>query len=64
MGAPPHRWLMNQRIKQSKALLLDPTLSLTEIATKCGFADQSHFTRSFSAAVGATPGRWRLIRKS
>lgn len=64
MGAPPHRWLMNQRIEQSKALLLDSTLSLTEIAIKCGFADQSHFTRSFSAAVGATPGRWRLIRKT
>lgn len=62
-GTPPHRWLMNQRIEQSKALLLDPELSLTEIAIKCGFADQSHFTRAFSAAMGATPGRWRLVRK-
>ena len=63
VGAPPHRWLMNQRVEESKALLLNSTLSLTEIAIKCGFADQSHFTRSFAAAVGATPGRWRLIRK-
>ena len=54
---------MNQRVEESKALLLNSTLSLTEIAIKCGFADQSHFTRSFAAAVGATPGRWRLIRK-
>jgi len=62
-GAPPHRWLVNQRIEQSKALLVGSTLSLTEIAIKCGFSDQSHFTRAFSAAVGATPGRWRLVRK-
>lgn len=62
-GTPPHRWLMNQRIEQSKVLLADSPLSLTEIAIKCGFADQSHFTRVFSAATGATPGRWRLVRK-
>jgi AraC family transcriptional regulator len=63
-GAPPHRWLLNQRIQQSKALMVDSTLSLTEIAIKCGFSDQSHFTRAFTAAVGTTPGRWRLIRKA
>jgi len=62
-GTPPHRWLMSQRIDQSKALLTNSTLSLTEIAIKCGYSDQSHFTRAFSAAVGTTPGRWRLIRK-
>ena len=62
-GTPPHRWLMDQRIEQSKCLLMDSTLSLTEIAIKCGFADQSHFTRAFSSAMGATPGRWRLNRK-
>ena len=62
-GTPPHRWLMSQRIEQSKVLLADSPLSLTEIAIKCGFADQSHFTRVFSAATGATPGRWRLVRK-
>ena len=62
-GTPPHRWLMNQRIEQSKALLANSTLSLTEIAIKCGFSDQSHFTRAFSTREGTTPGRWRLIRK-
>jgi AraC-like DNA-binding protein len=62
-GTPPHRWLMDQRIEQAKCLLMDSTLSLTEIAIKCGFADQSHFTRVFSSAMGATPGRWRLSRK-
>jgi AraC family transcriptional regulator len=62
-GMPPHRWLMGQRIQQSKRLLRESTLSLTEIALECGFSDQSHFTRAFSAAVGVTPGRWQLIRR-
>jgi AraC-like DNA-binding protein len=30
-----------------------------EIATACGFADQSHFTRVFTGIVGASPGAWR-----
>ena len=63
-GTPPHRWLMDQRIAESKRLLTDSSLSLTEIAIKCGFSDQSHFTRAFAAAVGAPPRRWRLTRKN
>nr|WP_245454026.1 AraC family transcriptional regulator [Bradyrhizobium sp. AC87j1] len=31
---------------------------------RCGFSDQSHFTRVFSARMGTTPGRWRLERKT
>ncbi|KRQ12708.1 hypothetical protein AOQ71_16365 [Bradyrhizobium manausense] len=63
-GTPPHRWLMDQRIEESKRLLVGSSLPLIDIAIKCGFADQSHFTRAFSARVGTTPGRWRMIRKS
>jgi AraC family transcriptional regulator len=28
----------------------------------CGFADQSHFTRVFTRAVGISPGQWRRAR--
>jgi AraC family transcriptional regulator len=34
-------------------------LSLSEIAISAGFANQSHFTRVFSAQVGASPAAWR-----
>lgn len=60
-GLPPHRWLMEQRLKRAKALLLDPSKSLADVATSCGFADQSHFTRVFSGRVGATPGVWKRL---
>ena len=57
-GTPPHRWLLQQRIEKAKALLGDE-VAIAEIALLCGFADQSHFTRSFTAAVGVSPRAWR-----
>ncbi|MEI9927407.1 MAG: AraC family transcriptional regulator [Sphingomonas sp.] len=59
VGEPPHRWLVRQRIERAKLLMRDTRSTLAEIALACGFADQSHFTRSFGAAVGATPRTWR-----
>lgn len=31
---------------------------LAQVAAAVGFADQSHFTRSFRSLTGTTPGRW------
>jgi transcriptional regulator GlxA family with amidase domain len=59
MGQTPHRWLMSVRVEKAKSLLLQSPLSISEIATDCGFADQSHLTRVFTAEVGAAPGGWR-----
>jgi AraC family transcriptional regulator len=58
-GQPPHRWLMEQRIEKAKQLLVDTPLSLAQIAQRCGFADQSHFTRVFAQLVQSSPGQWR-----
>jgi len=33
--------------------------SLARIAVDCGFSDQAHLTRSFSALTGTTPAAWR-----
>jgi AraC-like DNA-binding protein len=61
-GVPPHRWLMQHRVEQAKGLLRDSALPLADIALNCGFADQSHFTRVFTAIVGTSPGSWRRMR--
>ena len=58
-GMPPHRWLLQRRVEQAKALLRDRTLSLSDVALSCGFANQSHFTRVFARATGVSPGAWR-----
>lgn len=59
VGIAPHQWLIRRRIEVAKALLKVPSLSLAEVALKCGFADQSHFTRVFTRIVGISPGAWR-----
>jgi AraC family transcriptional regulator len=62
-GRPPHRWLMDRRIDAVKNLLLTTSLSLAEVASKCGFADQSALNRSFKRILGDSPGQWRRSRK-
>jgi len=58
-GRSPHRYLLELRLGKARALLLSPTVPLHEVALACGFADQSHFTRTFQAAEKLTPARWR-----
>jgi AraC family transcriptional regulator len=58
-GLPPHQWLLRQRVKAAKQLMTVRDLTLSEIAISAGFANQSHFTRVFSAVVGISPGTWR-----
>jgi AraC-like DNA-binding protein len=58
-GLPPHRWRLQRRVAKARDLLRSSTDPLVEIALKCGFADQSHFTKTFTRLVGLAPGAWR-----
>ncbi|TFV73635.1 AraC family transcriptional regulator [Bradyrhizobium frederickii] len=58
-GLPPHRWLLHHRVRTAKRLMRERGPSLSEVAILAGFANQSHFTRVFSAIVGVSPGAWR-----
>ena len=59
IGLPPHQWLLRQRVREAKQLMTVRDLPLSEIAISAGFANQSHFTRVFSAVVGVSPAAWR-----
>ena len=59
VGLPPHQWLLRQRVSAAKQLMTVRGLPLAEVAISAGFANQSHFTRVFSAVVGVSPGVWR-----
>lgn len=52
-----------RKLKTEKALTLikNTQLPLTEIAHVCGFADQSHFIRSFKKYIGFLPGQFRKL---
>ncbi len=58
-GASPHYWLLQRRVEHAREMLCSRAMSLADIALACGFADQSHFTRVFTAMVGVSPGAWR-----
>jgi AraC family transcriptional regulator len=61
-GLSPHRWLIEMRLEKAKDLLLKTKMPLAEVAVDCGFADQSHLTKTFVRATGNTPGAWRRER--
>jgi AraC family transcriptional regulator len=57
-------YLRKLRIEQAINLLRDNAISITTIAYQCGayqcgFADQSHFIRTFKTATGITPLQYR-----
>jgi len=58
-GLTPHKYVLQQRIECAKELLAFSKLSFTEIAHKCGFANQSQFATIFRRHLGVTPGQYK-----
>lgn len=54
-------YVRSVRIERSLALMSSKNLSITEIAFMCGFADQSHFLRSFKQIMGVSPSTYRKL---
>src|SRR6185295_803381 len=49
------------RIEYARQRMLSSGEPLVEIALAAGFADQTHFTRSFKRLTGMTPSEFRRI---
>ncbi|MGF6782602.1 AraC-like DNA-binding protein [Paraburkholderia sp. GAS334] len=62
-GETPKRWLQRRRVDHAKQLLVRNNGSLSEIATACGFSNQSHLTRVFVKLTGTTPRAWQASRR-
>jgi AraC family transcriptional regulator len=60
-GACAGDYLRARRVERAQGLMLEGRLGLAEIALQCGFSDQAHFSRVFSATVGMPPHRWRRM---
>ena len=58
-GTAPRAFVRRLRVEWAKIQLLRTDRPLAIIAQEAGFADQSHFTRVFTQAVGRTPARFR-----
>jgi AraC-like DNA-binding protein/ligand-binding sensor protein len=53
--------LMEVRIAEARRLLATTRLEVRDIADRCGFFDQSHFTKALQSAINLTPGRFRRL---
>jgi AraC family transcriptional regulator len=58
-GVTPHRFLMRLRAETACRLLRSSTMSIPEVATRCGFSHQEHLTRVLRAQSGITPAAVR-----
>ncbi|MCU6712353.1 AraC family transcriptional regulator [Paenibacillus sp. J5C_2022] len=63
-GVTVFEYLKNKRINQAKIMLLiNPTLSITEVCFELGFKHSSHFSRTFKTYAGVTPEEYRRTMK-
>jgi AraC family transcriptional regulator len=63
-GLPPYQWCLRNRVKRAQEMLLNGSDSLADIAIQNGFADQSHFTKTFRRVTGKTPANWKRVHRS
>ena len=58
-GEPVWTFVQRRRGERAMEMLQHTDLSIDEIAYRCGFSHQGHFTQSFKRQFGATPGAVR-----
>lgn len=59
VGVAPYRYLIQQRVERAKKLLKQQNVPISQIALKCGFANQTHLTKVFRQTTGTTPKAYR-----
>jgi AraC-like DNA-binding protein len=60
-GLPPHAYQLCLRMSQARSMLRQGAPA-ADVAARCGFADQSHFTRHFKRFNGVTPAHYARTR--
>ena len=58
-AVPPQQYRDGLRLSYAKELLLELSLSVAEVAARCGFEDESYFCRFFKKHEGISPGAFR-----
>lgn len=58
-NAPPHRWIVEQRLDRAKIMLASTSRTVSEIGAECAFANISHFIKLFKQRYRETPASFR-----
>ncbi|RYG74988.1 AraC family transcriptional regulator [bacterium] len=64
VGVPPASYLRRLRLLRAKTLLVDPRLSVAQIARDSGFDGTTQFGRAFKKAFGVGPMQYRKNPKA
>ena len=62
-GISPINYLISRRINESKYLLTETDLSMSQIAQLLGFSSLSYFSQSFRKTQGVSPMEFRQSSK-
>lgn len=57
--APPHRWIIEQRLDRAKIMLASTSRTVSEIGAECAFTNISHFIKLFKQRYNQTPASYR-----
>jgi AraC-like DNA-binding protein len=56
-------WIISGRMAEARRLLLHSDERVDVVAERVGYADPTHFIRTFRRAHGATPAAWRAAQR-
>lgn len=59
-GKTINEYLTNERIRQAKILLSDPSVRLYDVCYRVGYLSPSYFSKLFKKQTGMPPGEYRL----
>ena len=59
IGRTPMEYVNEYRIKQTRRLLEETDLPVTEVCLECGYNNMGNFLREFRRQTGATPLQYR-----
>jgi AraC-like DNA-binding protein len=59
MGENLSNYLNRLRVEKAAAMLISTNLPISDVASACGFEDQSWFSKIFKNKTGFTPGKYR-----
>jgi AraC family transcriptional regulator len=59
MGAPPQRYVSQQRLESARKMIGTGSFPLSGIVFRSGFSSRASFTRQFRRATNMTPGEFR-----
>ena len=52
-------YLTRTRVEKAKDMLKDPSKSIKEVGSECGYSDPNYFSRIFKKATGMTPTEYK-----